>query len=307
MAYSFDPGDIALPQGAWARTHRRYLRRDGRTVLGVTQGEFRNYVFPLFTPAGHLVTSEAPADHPHHQSLWLGADHVHALVPASEGQAEEYTYSFYLNEVFQGRAPGRIVERHCTCDTLETGTAVIRQQLDWQGPAEWAAPQGRQILREQRVIAVEQTAEATALRICSTLRAGAWPVRLGPTRHAYFNARVGESMQALAGGCLLDEQGAAIGATQTPHAEWIDCVGPIGQGRQAGIALMPLADADGDGWWFVADWGVMTWGPFRRRACELQAGQALTLQACFIAHDGDVDPAALRAWRDRLARLELKP
>jgi len=306
MAYSFDTGDIALPQGAWARTHRRYLRRDGQPVLGLTQGEFRNYVFPLFTPAGHLVTSEAPADHPHHQSLWLGADHVHALMPASEGQTEEYTYNFYLNEVFQGRAPGHIVERDCTFEVGASGAAVIRQQLDWQGPAEWAAPQGRQILREERVIAIEQTAEATALRICSALRAGQWPVRLGPTRHAYFNTRVGEPMQGLAGGRLLNEHGATIGATQTPQAEWIDYVGPIGQGRQAGLALMPLADAD-DGWWFAADWGVVTWGPFRWRARELQAGEALTLQACFVAHDGDINPATLRALRDRLAQLDLTP
>ena len=170
MGFTLDTGHVALPQGAWARTHRRYLRNDGRLVLGLTQGDFRHYVFPLFTPAGHLVTSEAPADHPHHQSLWLGADHVHALVPASEGHTEEYTYNFYLNDVFQGRAPGRIVERECSFALAADGAAVIRQQLDWMGPAEWAAPAGRQILREERVLVVVQTPEATALRLRSCIR-----------------------------------------------------------------------------------------------------------------------------------------
>jgi hypothetical protein len=299
MAFTFDAGDIALPQGAWARTQRRYLRQDGRRVLGLTQGDFRNYVFPLFTPAGHAVTAEAPADHPHHQSLWIGADHVHALVPAGEGQVEEYTYNFYVNEVFQGRAPGRIVECACSFELGVGGAAIIRQQLDWQGPAEWAAAQGRQILREERVLLIEQTDDATALRLRSTLRPGLWPARLGPTRHAYVNARVAESMQAQAGGRMLDDSGRPIGGTQTPTADWIDYVGPVGHGQEAGIALMPLTDRE-DGWWFVSDWGVLTWGPFRRRSLSLDPGDSVVQEACVIAHDGDLGPQRLRALRDRM-------
>jgi Methane oxygenase PmoA len=301
MAFTFDAGAIALPQGAWARTHRRYLRSSGRLVLGLTQGDFRSYVFPLFTPAGHLVTSEAPADHPHHQSLWIGADHVHALVPASEGQTEEYTYNFYINDVFHGRAPGRIVERACSFEIGAGGAAVIRQELDWQGPAEWAAPAGRQILREERVLLIERTDDATILRIRSTLRPGLWPVRLGPTRHAYFNARVGESMQMLAGGRALDERGNPISDTQTPAVAWVDYVGPVGHAREAGVALMPL-DAQDEGWWFVSDWGVMTWGPFRHHPRALDADHTVTQEACVIAHDGDIGPGRLRALRDQMAR-----
>lgn len=296
MAFAFDTGAIALPQGAWARTHRRYLRDDARLVLGLTQGDFRNYVFPLFTPAGCLVTSESPADHPHHQSMWMGADHVHALVPAGEGRVEEYTYNFYVNDVFQGRAPGRIVERDCAFAAGPGSIAVLRQRLDWQGPAEWAAPDGRRILDEQRTYAVAQTSDATLLRVRSTLQALGWPLRLGPTRHAWFNVRVAESMPAQAGGRALNEQGTPIGATQTPSAEWIDCVGPVGHGREAGIALMPLTDLE-DGAWFVADWGVLTWGAFRRRERLLAVGQTLQQEACVIAHDGDIGPARLRELR----------
>ncbi len=304
MAFTFDQANIALPQGAWARTHRRYLRNDGRLVLGLTQGDFRSYVFPLFTPAGHLVTSEAPADHPHHQSLWLGADHVHALVPASEGQTEEYTYNFYLDEVFQGRSPGRIVERACIFETDAGGAAIIRQELDWRGPVEWAAPTGRQILRESRVMLVRQTGDATALRIRSTLQSGEWQVRLGPTRHAYFNARVGESMQIQAGGRALNERGETVDSTQTPDADWIDYIGPVGDGREAGVALMPLTDRD-QGWWFVSDWGVITWGPFRRSARSLDPEHAVVQEVCVIAHDGDIGPARLSMLRDELARRAL--
>ena len=60
---------MVLPPGAMARTHRTILRHDGRTLLGLTQGRMRPYCYPLFSPAGYAVTSESPADHPHHNSL----------------------------------------------------------------------------------------------------------------------------------------------------------------------------------------------------------------------------------------------
>lgn len=303
MPLDFDTEAIALPAGAWAKTHRRWLSRAGRPILALTTGEIRPYVYPLFTPAGICVTSEAPADHPHHQSLWIGADHVHALVPASEGTVEEYTYNFYLNETFQGRAPGRQVETAVEFVRGGAAAATIVQSIEWRGPREWAAPEGRTILRERRVYDVLVEADAMLVRVRSRLAPAAWPVRLGPTRHAYFNVRVAESMQAVFGGRIADERGAPVAATQTPAAAWIDYSGPVGAGREAGLALMPL-DRPRDGWWFVADWGVVTWGPFRRSAHPLALGEHLDLEAIVVAHDGDPGPATLASWR---ARMEAFP
>lgn len=299
MPLDFDAETIALPAGAWAKTHRRWLTRAGRPILALTAGDLRPYVYPLFTPSGVAVTSEAPADHPHHQSLWIGADHVHALVPASEGTVEEYTYNFYLNETFQGRAPGRVIETAVEFARTGDAAAAIVQALEWRGPREWAAPEGRTILRERRTWEVRVEPEATLLRVRSRLAPATWSVRLGPTRHAYFNVRVAESMQAAFGGRILDDRGALIGATQTPATRWIDYIGPVGGGREAGLALMPL-DRPGVGWWFVADWGVATWGPFRREARLLALGETLDLGAVVVAHDGDPGAARLAAWRDTM-------
>ena len=177
---TFDTGAIVLPTGAWARTQRRYLRRDGITILALTAGDFRPYVFPLFTPAGFAVTSEAPADHPHHQSVWIGADHVHALVPAGEGVTEEYTYNCYINDVFQGRAPGRIVETAATFLAAGNDASTIYQSLEWRGPSEWAAPQGRVILAEERTMRVRMHPDATVLHLRSRLAPVTWPVTMLP-------------------------------------------------------------------------------------------------------------------------------
>jgi hypothetical protein len=87
--FTLEDDALDLPPGAIARTERKILRRDGRPVLGLTQGRMRPYVYPLFTPKGFAVTSESPADHPHHNSLWIASDHVHALVPVGAGKHEE--------------------------------------------------------------------------------------------------------------------------------------------------------------------------------------------------------------------------
>ena len=118
MSYTLTEDMVALPTGAWAGAHRRTLRFGERPVLALSQGKHRNYVYPLFTPKGYAVTSEHPADHPHHQSFWFAADHVYCRMPVNHGKGyEDYTYNLYLNDTFQGRAAGRIVE------TAYTGAA----------------------------------------------------------------------------------------------------------------------------------------------------------------------------------------
>ena len=104
-------------------------------------------------------------------------------------------------------------------------------------------PQGRVILQEARTLAVVVTPDATAVRIRSALRCAQWPVRLGPTRHAYVNARVSEALTVAAGGRMLDDGGGPSPGRRRPAAEWIDYVGAVGGGSEAGVALMPLTDA----------------------------------------------------------------
>jgi hypothetical protein len=134
---------IALPRGAWAATERRTLRLDGRPVFSLSQGRFRAYLYPLYTPQGFPVTSEAPADHPHHNSFWIAADHVHCRMPAADDRIEEYTYNFYNDDTFQGRAPGRIVAVETIGEPEGDTGFLVRQNLEWRGPVEWAAPEGR--------------------------------------------------------------------------------------------------------------------------------------------------------------------
>lgn len=297
MSFEFDLAPIGLPAGAWATTHRRLLRHDGKPLLGLTQGAMRACVYPLFTPAGFPVTSEAPADHPHHQSLWVAADHVHAHVPAAEGRDEEYTYNFYVNETFQGRAPGRIVEQEAQGRALGDEVFEVAQRLHWRGPSEWAAPGGRVILEELRTLRVRVEGACTAIHLRIELGASEWDVSIGPTRHALVNARVSESISLDPDRQLVDDEGRpwhgpSPGARRP--ARWLDFTGAVGGGNTAGLALVPLPRGE-DGWWFATDWGVLTWSPVRDRAVRIARGSTAAFEACCIAHDGPLSPDDLHA------------
>ena len=297
--FSLTENAVALPKGAWAATHRRTLRCDGRHVLALTQGRHRAYVFPLYTPAGHAVTSESPGDHPHHNSFWIAADHLHCRMPVANG-FEEYTYNFYLNETFQGRAPGRIVETGFSGEPLGSDAFRITQTLDWRGPVEWAAPEGRIAARETRSLRISVETGMYVVDVESRLKALDWDFTLGPTRHAYFNVRVADSMIAAFGGIVQDDRGRTGGeAVSGSEARWVDFSGPVGGGATVGITVIPDSRDHDNLSWFVADWGVVTVGPFRLKGRLVPRGEELLARYRVLVHDGDATAANIAAHLDK--------
>jgi hypothetical protein len=286
--FSFQSDLITLPKGAWAKTHRHRLRWRNRTVLALTQGCFSSYVYPLCTPAGFCVTSEAPADHPHHVSLWIASDHVHTMMPAANSTVEEYTYNFYLNETFQGRAPGRILQVSVAGRALDADRFEIVQELEWRGPVEWAAAGGRLIAREKRTITITAGERRHRLDVASRLSGGDFAMKLGPTRHAYFNVRAADSMSVANGGMIVDDRGCSGGnAVSGEGARWIDFCGPVGGGHVAGMTVIPHPSDGWEPYWFAADWGVVTVGAFRLKGLSLEPGQAFESAYTVIVHDGE--------------------
>ncbi len=293
MSFSFDEDPIALPTGAWAATERQTLRLGKKQVLSLTQGKHRSYIFPLYTPAGFLVTTEAPADHPHHSSCWIAADHVHCKMPAMGGRLEDYTYNFYLNETFQGRAPGSILQTGVKGRATGNESFQLVQTLEWRGPIEWAAPNGRIALLEERTIDIVSQGSIYVIDIASRISAADWDFAIGPTRHAFFNVRVAEAISATSGGHVRDDRGKTGAAITGEGARWIDYAGPIGGGHIAGVTVIPEPKAEKEESWFVTDWGVVTVGPFRNRAASVKKGESETLRYRILVHDGDLTDAAI--------------
>jgi hypothetical protein len=291
-AFRLDPLEVDLPTGAFAGGGRDVLRWGERPVCAFTRGTLRPCLHPVWTPAGHVVTAEQPADHPHHRGVWCASDHVVLLHPGPDG-IERYDYCFYVDDVFQGRAPGRMLQTALTLSAQDESTAEVIQRLDWIGPREWGAPEGRRILEERRVTTVRVNKNAYVFDIVSEVGpAGDFPVALGPTRHAWFNARIADGIALSAGAAPVDDAGHR-GANEIPAngPAWVDYSGPVGGGAEAGITVQPLEPAEQA--WFVSDWGVLTVGPIRARATEIAPGETARFACRFIAHDGPA-PAADR-------------
>ena len=291
--FSVKDDAISLPKGAWAKSHRINVQWRGRNIISLSQGEYRAYLFPVYTPAGFAVTTESPVDHPHHNSLWIGADHFNCRFPFSTNAYEEGTYNFYVNETFQGRAPGRILSMSLENTELSEHHLRMVQTLNWQGPHEWGAPAGRTLAIETRTIDIYPGEMANLIDIHSQLRPTDWDISIGPTRHAYFGVRMAQALQATSGATLIDSAGRSGGAAiRGQVADWVDCSGMVAAGQRAGVALFPYPSAANEPW-FVADWGTLTVNPFAQKGREVNRNELLDLAVRVVIHDGDAEQAGI--------------
>ena len=253
--FHLDMAELDLPRGAYAGGNRHILSFGTRPVAAFTQGQFRPCIHPVWTPAGIVVTAESPVDHPHHGGIWCAADHVAGLHDGPDG-TERYDYCFYVNEVFQGRAPGSIAMTSIELRDASPVQATICQQMQWLSPREWGARDCRVVMHETRTTMVRREDQAHIFDITCKLQAGDNPVEIGPTRHAWFNARVSDAL-ALSSECLpVDDRGrngaAAIGKSDVG---WVDFCGDVGNGTIAGLATSAAHPTPcGTGLWPTGEW-----------------------------------------------------
>lgn len=279
--FSVDQEQIDLPRGAFFKSARTFVQWQGRTVIGLGQNDHRAYLYPVLTPAGFPLTTESPVDHPHHNSVWVGADHVTALLPFDDDRYEEATYSFYINETFQGRAPGRIVSRSIEHEERSENHLRLVQTLDWQGPVEWGAPAGRTIAVETRTFDVRPGKTLHAIDIASRLSPTEWDLRIGPTRHAWFGIRVAEPLRPGLGGIKTLSKG-----------DWVHLGGEFAAGHRAGLAVCRSPELAGEPW-SIHDWGTIDVNPLVQQPCELSPGDSLVVSIRLLAHDGPLDEASI--------------
>ena len=299
QSFSIDSDAISLPRGAWAKAHRLNVSWRGRSIAALSQGEYRAYLFPVYTPAGFAVTSESPIDHPHHNSLWIGADHFHCHLPFSTNAYEEATYNFYVNDTFQGRAPGHIVSVSVEETEVSENHLRLIQTLNWQGPSEWGAPQGRILAVETRTIDIYPGETANLVDIRSQLSPTDWDINIGPTRHAYFGVRMVESLRATAGATLIDSAGRSGGAAISGgDADWVDCSGQIAADRCVGVAVFRYP-CTVNALWYIADWGTLAVNPFAREGRMIKHGEILDLAVRVVVHDGDAETAGIEGLYQR--------
>ena len=286
--FSVEPDRVDLPAGATAGARRTWIKRDGRPIAALSQNAYRAYIYPLFTPSGVSVTAESPIDHPHHNSVTVGADHFDCLFVYDGHRTERGTYNFYVNETFQGRATGRIEAVSFNSEDTGDDTLSIVQRLEWQGPVEWGAPDRRVLAQETRTIDIRSTAECNILDIRSRLEPTEWDVVIGPTRHAYFTVRMADGLRVVDGGTIMDADGRrTVQDINANSAVWVDMSATGPHGHKVGVTVVSHPSSLPTGW-YAHEWGTAAVNPFLHEERSIRRGDALELGFSVIAHDGPV-------------------
>jgi len=246
----------------------------GRFITAFNQGKTRNYLYPVYTPAGQAVTSEVAVDHPHHPSIWIAAEKVNG-------------YNLYVEDTYEGRAPGSIRQVSVAWEEQSATTLHVVQQLEWRGPRDWTNPDGALLLKETRTTEIEPGEAANRLTVRSHLTPGGGPVTIGPTKHSYFGIRLADPIHVTQGGTLVDASG-SVGEEQIfeKPADWVDYHGKLAFGKVAGVGILPDASFDGVGW-FARNYGSVCVSTMRHQAVRITAEQPLDQTVRFVVHDGD--------------------
>ena len=286
--FSVEPDRVDLPPGATAGARRTWIKRDGRPIAALSQNPYRAYIYPLFTPGGVSVTAESPIDHPHHNSVTVGADHFDCLFVYDGHRTERGTYNFYVNETFQGRATGRIASVSVDCEEVSDDTLRIVQRLEWQGPVEWGAPDRRVLAKEMRMIDVRASEESNILDIRSRLEPTDWDIVIGPTRHAYFTVRMADGLRVVDGGKIVDADGRnSVQDINANAAAWVAMSATGPHGHEVGVTVVPHPSPLPTGW-YAHEWGTVAVNPFLHQEQPIRQGETLELGVTVAAHDGPV-------------------
>jgi hypothetical protein len=281
---------VDLPKGATAQARRLKVAWRGRPIAAFSQSAHRAYIYPVFTPAGVPVTGEMPIDHPHHNSITVGADHFNCHFRYAGDRVEDGTYNFYINDIFQGRAPGRTLA--VSTDSREISERHLRvvQQVHWQGPVEWGALDRRVLARETRTIDIRTSETSNILDIRSRLEPTDWDIVIGPTRHAYFTVRMADGLRVVDGGKIMDADGhSTVQDINANSATWVDMSATGPHGHEVGVTVVAHPSPLPTGW-YAHEWGTVAVNPFLHEEQSIRRGETLELAVTAIAHDGPCLP-----------------
>ena len=282
----------ASPYETTAQTRRLKVSWRDRSILALSQGVYRAYIYPVFTPAGMPVTAEAPVDHVHQQSITVGTDRFDVYGDPTD-EHPSANYGFYMDETYKGHAPGKILSRSVESTEVAERHLRLVQTIDWRGPPDWGDPAGFTLAEERRTIDVYPGDVANIIDIRSRLMPADRDILVGGTVHGYFVVRMADGLRCVDGGTLVDSEGRTGAARiRGQQADWVDCSGKAAHGKQAGVAVFPYP-APGIGPWHLSDWGFIMVNPFQVEAKRVRVGEGLEVAMRIVAHDGDVKVAGV--------------
>jgi hypothetical protein len=222
--------------------------------------------YPVYSPAGYLLTDQHTYRHVHHASIWLG-----------HGRVGHRINNFYHNTPLDGRILTRQIGYQAGEDSLKLGSAL-----------DWVNIRGGVDLHETRLIDIVAQDRLYVLDWYTRLQPAEGPIPMLKDNHSLLCFRVADSMDVEDGGAILnangqrDEEGCMM-----QHADWIDYSGPVA-GHPCGVTLMNHP-ANLPSAWFVRNYGTVCLSPFNERDVVLEPDRPFEFRARFLLHDGGPD------------------
>ncbi len=183
-----------------------------------------DFIHPLKTPSGFVVTESQPGDHPHHFGLWW---------PWKFAQQEGGKRALYWElQRGQGRIETRAHER------IPGGLIAESVYLDRTGSGEptVALNETTRIQASPTVAVGRANGYVLHIAINQTV-AGDAPVTINQYRYSGFALR-GASAWNRNTSHILTSEGADRDAANFTQARWVRVEGEAGEGRTAGVLMM---------------------------------------------------------------------
>jgi hypothetical protein len=273
------------------------VRDSGRLVLfyqrepKALEGRYprSNYVHPLMSLDGDVLTEDFPEDHRHHRGIFWA---WHQLWAGEERLGDGWVLEDFVTDVTR-------LKKGVTDEA-----ARIEATVRWRCPSFRA---GKAFVEERTAITVHPVvAEARAIDFEVALRALAPGIRIGGSEDAKgyggFSARLrmpDELVFTAEGGEVTPRE------LQVDVGPWVDLSAPYGErGEVAGVTI--LGHPGNPGFpqpWILRQKNSMQNAVFPgRHAVELPTERPLVLRYRLAVHRGGADLAAIQIWQSELSQ-----
>jgi hypothetical protein len=241
-------------------------------------------IWPIHGPSGLEMTDKAPADHPHHDSLWF----THGVVNGLD---------FWLEPGDRSNKGNTIKHREFV--TVESG------DVDSGGPGKLVTKNDwmegtTKIAEDERTIEFGGDKYGWWIDTTIVFTASEGDVAFGDTKEGAFGVRVPATMtvDAKKGGKIRNSRGQKDDVAWGMGAEWVDYCGPVGDST-AGITIFDMPDSYRHPTrWHVRTYGLFAANPFGQRdfprdpdhpqgETVVKKGETLKLHYRVLFYDGE--------------------
>ena len=250
------------------------------------QGQYArsNYIHPLMSLDGEVLTEDFPEDHLHQRGIFWA---WHQLWDGEERLGDGWTLEHFTTEVTRVQA------------RVSDGTARLDAEVSWRSPR---FRDGEPFVEERTAITVHPVVDdARAIDFEIALRAVAPGIRIGgsedPKGYGGFSVRV-----RMPDGLAFTGEGGPVTPEelQVAAGPWVDVSAPYGAGGEvSGVAILTHPTSPG----FPQPWILRQSSSMQnpvfpgRDAVDLPADQPLALRYRLVVHRGEAATARVAKWQ----------